>query len=35
LASTDFGINGWRRANASNRWVSAAARLADVIAALM
>jgi hypothetical protein len=35
LASTLFGISGCRRANASRRWVSAAARFADVIAALM
>jgi len=35
LASTLSGISGCRRAKASRRWVSAAARFADVIAALM
>ena len=29
LASTGFGSSGWRRAKASRRWVSAAARSAE------
>jgi len=33
LASTFSGISGCRRAKARRRWVSAAARFADVIAA--
>src|ERR1044072_4684216 len=30
LTLTGFGSSGWRRANASRRWVRAAPRLADV-----
>jgi hypothetical protein len=29
---TGFGSSGWRRAKASNRWVSEAARFAEVFA---
>ncbi len=32
LAPTGLGSSGWRRENASRRWVSAAARLAEVMA---
>jgi hypothetical protein len=34
LALTGFGSSGWRREKASSRCVSAAARLAEVMAAL-
>ena len=33
LTSTGFGSSGWRREKASSRWVSAAARLAEAMAA--
>ena len=35
LAFTGFGCSGWRREKARSRWVSAAARLAEVWAAWM
>lgn len=35
FTSTGLGSSDWRRAKASRRWVSAAARLAEVVAASM